>query len=106
MEFVDPIKEIDQINAMKIILQKQSYRDLLLFSLGINTGISISDLLIIKSRGCMDRYRNERIFNIHDEKSGKTQEFYLNNQVKRVLKNYFAYSNLSSIRLSIQIKKE
>ena len=48
MEFVDPIKEIDQINAIKIILQKQSYRDLLLFSLGINTGISISDLLSLK----------------------------------------------------------
>ena len=48
MEYVDPIKNVEQINAMKIILQKQSYRDLLLFSLGINTGISLSHLLFLQ----------------------------------------------------------
>ena len=94
MEFVDPIKKSDQINAIKIILQKQSYRDLLLFSLGINTGISISDLLSLKVEDVWTDTEVKEFLIIHDEKSGKTQEFYLNNQVKRVLKNYFAYSNL------------
>jgi integrase len=93
MEFVDPIKEIDQINAIKIILHKQSYRDLLLFSLGINTGISISDLLSLKVE---DVWTGTEVkeFLILDEKNEKTQEYYLNNQVQMVLKNYFAYSNL------------
>lgn len=94
MEFVDPIKKSDQINAIKIILQKQSYRDLLLFSLGINTGISISDLLTLKVEDVWTDTEVKEFLIIHDEKSGKTQEFYLNNQVKRVLENYFAYSNL------------
>ena len=89
-----PLKKVDQINAIKIILQKQSYRDLLLFSLGINTGISISDLLSLKVEDVWTDTEVKEFLIIHDEKSGKTQEFYLNNQVKRVLENYFAYSNL------------
>ena len=48
MEYVDPIKDIENIIAMKEILQKQSKRDLLLFVFGINTGIRISDLLSLK----------------------------------------------------------
>ena len=94
MEFVDPIKKIDQINAIKIILKKQSYRDLLLFSLGINTGISISDLLSLKVEDVWKDTGVKEYLIIHDEKTGKTQEFYLNNQVKMVLENYFAFSNL------------
>ena len=69
MEFVDPIKKIEQINAIKIILQKQSYRDLLLFVLGINTGISISDLLSLKVEDVWDRYKMKEFLIIHDEKS-------------------------------------
>ena len=61
MEYVDPIKDIEQINAMKAILQKHSQRDLLLFVLGINTGIKISDLLFLKVEDVWDGTTNERI---------------------------------------------
>jgi integrase len=94
MEFVDPIKDIDQINAIKIILQKQSYRDLLLFSLGINTGIGISDLLSLKVEDVWTGTEVKEFLILSDEKSGKTQDYYLNNQVTMVLENYLSYSNL------------
>ena len=48
MEYVDPIKDIEKINAIKKKLKKQSQRDLLLFVFGINTGIRVSDLLTLK----------------------------------------------------------
>ena len=48
MEFVDPIKNIAEIKAMKQVLRQHSQRDLLFFVFGINTGIRVSDLLSLK----------------------------------------------------------
>ena len=94
MEYVDPIKDIEQINAIKLILQKQSYRDLLLFSLGINTGISLSDLLFLKVEDVWSDGEMKEFLILTNEKTEKTQEFYLNHQVKKVLENYLAFSDL------------
>ena len=94
MEYVDPIKDIEQINAIKLILQKQSYRDLLLFSLGINTGISLSDLLFLKVEDVWSDGKMKEFLILTNEKNEETQEFYLNHQVKKVLENYLAFSDL------------
>ena len=48
MEYVDPIRDINKINAIKRNLQQKSPRDFLLFVIGINTGIRVSDLLSLK----------------------------------------------------------
>ncbi|WP_353961267.1 hypothetical protein [Paenibacillus sp. S-12] len=45
MEFVEPIKNKKQIDAMKKYLRGQNVRDYLLLVLGINSGLRISDLL-------------------------------------------------------------
>ena len=45
MDFVQPIRDKKQIDKMKDYLQKQNYRDYVLFILGINSGLRISDLL-------------------------------------------------------------
>ncbi len=49
MEEVQPIRDTKKIDAMKSIMKGESnYRDLLLFTLGINTGLRISDILALK----------------------------------------------------------
>jgi integrase len=48
MNTVEPIRDLTQIEAMKEILKSNSIRDYLLFVMGINTGLRISDLLALK----------------------------------------------------------
>jgi len=45
MNIVEPIKNLKKIDDMKKILRAQNLRDYLLFLVGINTGLRISDLL-------------------------------------------------------------
>jgi integrase len=45
MQTVQPIKDRGKIEAMKKILRASSLRNELLFVLGINTGLRISDIL-------------------------------------------------------------
>ena len=67
MEFVDPIRDIEQIDAMKGILQQHSQRDLLFFVLGINTGIKISDLLFLKVEDVWDGTKMKEFLLINNE---------------------------------------
>ncbi|WP_308417910.1 hypothetical protein [Halalkalibacter okhensis] len=62
MEYVEPIKEIRKINEIKKILDDKSDRDLLLFVLGINTGVRVCDLLKLKVEGRrMGLWKTQRI---------------------------------------------
>lgn len=48
MQVAQPIKEKDKIKQIQAILKRQSYRDWLLFTLGINSGLHLHDLLSLK----------------------------------------------------------
>ncbi|KAB7670734.1 tyrosine-type recombinase/integrase [Bacillus sp. B1-b2] len=86
MEYVDPIKELESINAIKEILRKQSQRDLLLFVLGINTGIRVSDLLSLKVKDVIDDEGMKEFLYITD--SEETKAYYLNGKVHVELEKY------------------
>jgi integrase len=45
---VDPVRDPDDIRAMKEYLPHQSYRDYVLFKFGINFGLRISDILPLR----------------------------------------------------------
>lgn len=47
---MEPIREIKQIQAIRTVLRDQSIRNELLFVLGINSGLRISDILTLKVR--------------------------------------------------------
>ena len=61
MQTVQPIKDKEKIEAMKKILRAATLRNELLFVLGINTGLRISDILSLKvgdvliEKGVVDR---------------------------------------------------
>ncbi len=46
MNTVEPIRDLTQIDDVKNILKSSSIRDYLLFVMGINTGLRISDLFV------------------------------------------------------------
>lgn len=48
MEFVEPIRDKRKIELVKVILKKNDFRDYMLFLMGINSGLRISDILKLK----------------------------------------------------------
>lgn len=98
MEFVEPIKSKEHIAAMKSMLKhgygvKQgSLRDWTLFTIGINSGLRISDLLRLTVE---DVVSSDRIV-IKEQKTGKTKDFPLSQSCKDAIKEYLAVAKLSS----------
>ncbi len=95
MEFVEPIKDINKINEIKEKLAEKSNRDLLLFVLGINTGIRINDLLKLKVEDVWEKSKPKEFLYIFDEKSSEVSAYYLNAKVESALRTY-----LNSIEFS------
>ncbi len=48
MNFVQPIRNLEKVDKMKIYLRDKSERDYILFLLGITIGLRISDILSLK----------------------------------------------------------
>ena len=94
MEFVEPIRDIEKINEMKAILEQTSKRDLLLFVLGINTGIKISDLLELTVQEVWNGEGVREFLFLKDEKTGIEKAFYINDSVRNVLISYLQEEKL------------
>ncbi len=90
MNFVEPIRERKKISQIKNLLRGQyRYRDLLLFVVGINTAVRISDLLDLRISHFLDK--NLRIkgrFWIKEQKRGKRYEVVINKSIKHALTEY------------------
>ncbi|MBZ9609866.1 site-specific integrase [Clostridium estertheticum] len=90
MRTVEPIRDKKKLAAMKKVLKAQSLRDWLLFTLGINSGLRISDLLQLKVSNV---YRQNRI-RILEIKTGKEKDFPLSETCVKAVKEYLAETNL------------
>ena len=90
MKAVEPIRDNKVIKNMRAILKGQSTRNELLFILGINVGLRISDILgltvsdLIQPNG---KSVNDYV-TITEKKTGKNKKFYLGDIVKKVIDNY------------------
>ena len=74
---------------MKAVLKDESIRNYLLFTLGINTGLRISDLLKIKISDVIDEKNKikDSIY-IREKKTGKEKIFAINKTAKDAIKEY------------------
>ena len=90
MNFVEPIRDRKKIAQIKNQLRGQRrYRDLLLFVVGINTALRISDLLTLRVEHFLDdQNRIKRRFWIKELKRGKRQEIVVNKSIKETLNEY------------------
>lgn len=105
MEFVEPIKDIAKINAIKKGLKQQSQRDLLLFVLGINTGLKISELLSLKVNDVWDGEKGKEFLFLYDEKSREERAYYLNSKIQVELREYLAFCPLGEEDYLFKSKK-
>ena len=91
MECVEPIRDKSKIALMKKLLFARNPRDHLLFVLGINSGLRISDLLKLKVEDVLESEGiiRERI-TLREKKTGKSKDFPLSGNARSALKQYFA----------------
>ncbi|WP_062353521.1 tyrosine-type recombinase/integrase [Bacillus kwashiorkori] len=106
MKFVDPIRDIEKINAMREVLQNSSDRDLLLFVIGINTGIKINDLLYLTVKDVSDGKKAKEFIYLKESSTDQWKAYYLNNRVKLALKCYLANHCLLLDDYLFQSKKD
>lgn len=95
MEYVEALRDIKQINAIKRCLKKNSERDYVLFVLGINTGLKVTELLSIKVEDLLTDQAAINDYYSLPTKEG-VKEVFLNETVKKVLFQYIHCKNLKS----------
>lgn len=92
MEYVEPIRDRKQVDNMKRYLKDRNLRDWLLFVLGINSGLRISDLLSLQ----VDDVKGKNRITIREKKTGKTKDFALSDICKKAIGEYLKTTKLAS----------
>lgn len=120
MNFVEPIRDRKKIAQIKNLLRGQKrFRDLLLFVVGINTALRISDLLQLQVNHFLDEQgRVRRRFWIKERKRGKRHEVVINASIRETLeeylvafpdigndRNYYIFFNSTTNDYSLPIKR-
>ena len=95
MKSVEPIRDNKTIKNMRAILKSQSTRNELLFILGINVGLRISDILKLKVKDLtkLNTKAPKDYVIITEIKTRKTKKFYIGDIVKKVIENYMKENN-------------
>lgn len=78
MNVVEPIKDKLEIKRIKQIL-KSNERNLLLFNLGINSGLRISDILALN----VSDVKNKDFIEIREKKTRKYKRFLINDKLQK-----------------------
>jgi len=100
MNFVEPIRDRKKISQIKNVLRGQRrFRDLLLFTVGINTALRISDILQLQIGHFVDKTGGiQSRFWIKEEKRNKRHEVIINDSIREVIEDYLAeYPGIAAI---------
>ncbi len=92
MEYVEPIRSKKQISAIKCYLKNYNLRDYVLFILGINSGLRISDLLLLT----INDVKNLNRVTLREKKTGKIKDFPLSDTCKKAIQEYLTALHLES----------
>ncbi len=84
MNEVEPIRNKKQIKQIERFLKKKNQRDLLLFVMGTNTGLRVSDILALN----VNDVKNKDFIDIVEKKTGKRKRFPLNDKIKRLIEDF------------------
>ena len=91
MTTVEPIRKLAHLQKLEDYLLQKSMRDLLLFTIGINCGLRISDIVSLN----VGDVRNKSHIRIVEQKTGKYKLFPINSKLKCMFKEFTRgkYSN-------------
>lgn len=94
MEFVEPIRDKKKIEDMKVILAAGDFgdRNVLLFSLGINTAYRISDLRTLQLADVLEISRNKVIVKerlaMKEKKTKKNNAVFISKKLRKQILDY------------------
>ena len=80
----EPIKNKKDIQAVEQKKKKNNYRDYVIWVLGLNSGLRVSDIVGLNVSDVVDKTH----ITIIEKKTQKRKSFYINDKLKQVLKKY------------------
>lgn len=83
MNYVQPIRDPEVIREVKKFLKERSERNYILFLVGINSGLRISDILPLRVRDAKKPY-----FNLRETKTKKQKRIDMTPSLKREINQY------------------
>lgn len=83
MNFVQPIRDSEKVDAIKEFFKEESDRNYLLFLMGINTGLRISDILKLRVGDVKEKH-----ITIREQKTKKQKWIMITPPLRRALKGY------------------
>ena len=86
MKAVEPFRTEKDIHRMKAAMKTQ--RDIVLYTIGINTNLRISDLLTLQKR-----HFNGTHIELHEQKTKKLRKILINDEVRAIVEPYIANMN-------------
>ena len=84
MNVVEPIRDKKSIRKIEKFLAKRNPWDLLLFVMGTNTGLRVSDILALN----VSDVKNKDFIDIVEKKTGKHKRFPLNEKIKELIRKF------------------
>lgn len=90
MKTVEPIRDLRTIRSMRAYLRDQSLRNELLFILGINVGLRISDILKLTFDDVLNfkTMSAKEYVIITEKKTSKSKKFYIGTIVSKLIEGY------------------
>lgn len=89
MNTVEPIRDKRKIASMKALLNARNPKYMIMFDIGINTGLRISDILALKVEDVLKDH-----VTIIEKKTGKRRRFLINKKLRKDLRKYIRESDL------------
>lgn len=90
VNIVYPIKDKEKIAQMKKILSTNK-RNLLLFNLGINSGLRVSDILALDIKDVKDK----SFIELREQKTNKYKQFPINEKIQSDIKEFIQNRNIN-----------
>jgi len=89
---VEPIRDTKKIKAIINYLKERNMRDYLLFMFGVNTGLRIGDIIILKYSDIFDeKGAFKQYLVIREQKTYKEKKIKLNDSLKKALKSFISH---------------
>lgn len=86
----EPIKSKKDIKAVEKYLKEHNERDYVIWVLGLNSGLRVSDIVGLNVSDVVDKTH----ITIIEKKTQKRKSFYINDKLKKVLKSFTKNRNL------------
>jgi integrase len=109
MNYVEPIRDVKKIARMKKLMRKEGkLKELVLFEIGIKTGLRISDILNLKWSSVAGQENGKTSFksiiSLKEIKTRKSKQFHLSENVRAILEEYHEKVNPSLDELIFKSK--